>query len=286
MLVQNVKSLNGALILASLVLTALVIFMRSVDRAPKASQKQAESSLLSPETASGHPKRKAAPPPLVAAQPTPASKSLSVPSLIEQSADLVAMARRLRAEQGGETRARLYLEKALTLNPGDKLAMEYYLRSFEGGEKADVERGLKFLEELEASVSDVNLSLDIGTLLLKLERPDEAVAMIESGLTAELDAGYEHWNVLAQAYLAAGRIEEAARVYETITKSSYAPSDTHFARLQLAKILLELGRETEALEELRALQELDPAYRDISSDLIAQLSTDDGRAAGTGLPTK
>ncbi|NIP79535.1 MAG: hypothetical protein GWM90_10085, partial [Gemmatimonadetes bacterium] len=94
-----------------------------------------------------------------------------------------------------------------------------------------IDQGLARLEELRAedpSPVDADLAQDLAELLSAGERDREAIALLEHARAAFVDAGGVR-DALGEAYLRAGRLEDALATYRALATGADGEEAGRFA---------------------------------------------------------
>lgn len=108
---------------------------------------------------------------------------------------------------------------------------------------------------LERDPQDLDARAHLGQCLLRLNRPAEALPLLEAVCQQQPDHDYGHslmaW---AEALAALGRTDEAIAAWQTVTQGHSYPR----ARVQLAELLLAKGQTDLARQQLQEVLEEDP----------------------------
>lgn len=114
--------------------------------------------------------------------------------------------------------------------------------------------GFAVLSNLPARLPNDDTKLNLGTELIQLDRPDEAVPLLQQAIAESPDYAPPHFN-LALALASLGKQEQALAEYQTAVE--LRPADFK-AQGALAIALQEAGRPGEALDHFREAARLQP----------------------------
>lgn len=162
-----------------------------------------------------------------------------------------------------------YLKEAILVNPQNDVVMEELLRSFE--ETQDWDKGLEFLSSLPSDPPSAAVSYGMGAALLELDRPQEALEILQRAVYDNNVQSFDTRDTLAQAYMATGQTDAALRELEAIAQGPYSSSQTHYTKLQMASIMIETRQFADAQAILQSLQGSEDADGDTLAYLMQQL---------------
>ena len=97
---------------------------------------------------------------------------------------------------------------------------------------------------------------NLGNILLRLDRPDQARRAYEDALRLDPGLAAAHSNL----GLIAGNDGRPVAAEDYFRRALEVDPDLVVARYNLAQLLVALGREVEAVPELRAVLDLDPSH--------------------------
>ncbi len=170
---------------------------------------------------------------------------------------LVEMAMLQLIDKHDSRAAQPYLERALEVNPDNEAAVQELLGVYE--ETRNWEQGLSFLRSLTNEQRKSGyLDYGIGSALVSMGRPAEAVAPLQK---AVYEYGYKDYTAregLAEALVDSGRIDEGLREYQSIIEGPYKPNQIRVAKIRIASAMIEKKQFQEARRILQPLQDTDP----------------------------
>ncbi len=177
---------------------------------------------------------------------------------------LIEMAMIQALDRKDSLAAQPYLQQALQVNPQNEMVVEELLRTYE--ETRSWEEGLNFLKSLGAEDSSAAVNYGIGSALIEMNRPAEAIEVLQKAVYENGLQSFDAGEALAQAYVASGRPEDALREYSNLMQGPYKTDQLVYTEIRMASTLNQMGRYAEARDHLEKLLKNDP-----SNEFVATL---------------
>jgi tetratricopeptide (TPR) repeat protein len=154
-----------------------------------------------------------------------------------------------------------HLRRAQERRPDDLWTLTWLGEAlWRGGEAAaaaaTLERAVDLADEQAVEVERAMLRLRLGRVLLDLVQYEQTIAVIEKGLAFQPDRADAFLVVLARAYLAVGRTQQALATATEVLAASPEEAEAHAVR---AAALYAMHDEPAALDAAEAALRLDPA---------------------------
>ncbi|MGH9583565.1 MAG: tetratricopeptide repeat protein, partial [Bryobacteraceae bacterium] len=154
-------------------------------------------------------------------------------------------------------KGRPYLEKALKLSGRLTKKDRLYVTAWYAIAREDYSAAIRSFRQIVASYPlEIEAYARLARLLFREEQPEEAIAVVQQGLTIDPDAG-DMYNVLGVCFLGMKRYDDAIAAHQRYVQLS--PKDPN-AHDSLGMSFQQSGEYDEALAEYKAALLLDPAF--------------------------